>query len=67
MGYMIEGGGSKTMSKTKEWLEIYPKDVHRLLELLTRVIVDYLVMQVVICFHIYLYKVPATNSLSYIF
>ncbi|XP_039745822.1 uroporphyrinogen decarboxylase [Pararge aegeria] len=46
MGYMIEGGGSKTMSKTKEWLEKYPKDVHRLLGLLTRVIIDYLVMQV---------------------
>ncbi|XP_045526732.1 uroporphyrinogen decarboxylase [Pieris brassicae] len=46
MGYMIEGGGSKTMSKTKEWLEKYPKDVHRLLALLTRVIIDYLVMQV---------------------
>lgn len=46
MGYMIEGGGSKTMSKTKEWLQKYPKDVHRLLSLLTRVIIDYLVMQV---------------------
>ncbi|XP_028159341.1 uroporphyrinogen decarboxylase [Ostrinia furnacalis] len=46
MGYMIEGGGSKTMSKTKEWIEKYPKDVHKLLSLLTRVIVDYLVMQV---------------------
>lgn len=44
---MIEGGGSKTMSKTKEWLEKYPKDVHKLLSLLTRVIVDYLVMQVI--------------------
>ncbi|CAG4964676.1 unnamed protein product [Parnassius apollo] len=46
MGYMVEGGGSKTMSKTKEWLEKYPKDVHRLLSLLTKVIIDYLVMQV---------------------
>lgn len=46
MGYMIEGGGSKTMAKTKEWLEKYSKDVHKLLSILTRVIVDYLVMQV---------------------
>ncbi|CAK1551789.1 unnamed protein product [Leptosia nina] len=46
MGYMIEGGGSKTMSKTKEWLDKHSKDVHRLLSLLTRVIIDYLVMQV---------------------
>lgn len=46
MGYMIEGGGSKTMSKTKDWLERIPKDVHKLLKLLTGVIIDYLVMQV---------------------
>lgn len=46
MGYMIEGGGSKTMSKTKEWLEKYPEDVKKLLQLLTDLIVDYLVMQV---------------------
>lgn len=46
MGYMIEGGGSKTMSKTKEWLDKYPKDVHKLLRLLTNVIIDYLIMQV---------------------
>lgn len=46
MGYMIEGGGSKTMAKTKEWLAKYPKDVHRLLSLLARVIAEYLVMQV---------------------
>ncbi|VVC90223.1 uroporphyrinogen decarboxylase [Leptidea sinapis] len=46
MGYMIEGGGSKTMSKTKEWLENHARDTHILLSLLTRVIIDYLVMQV---------------------
>ncbi|KAJ2950654.1 hypothetical protein O0L34_g8911 [Tuta absoluta] len=45
MGYMIEGGGSPTMAKTKEWLQKYPKDVHKLLSLLSRVIIDYLVMQ----------------------
>ncbi|XP_030033548.2 uroporphyrinogen decarboxylase [Manduca sexta] len=47
MGYMIEGGGSKTMSKTKEWLQKHSTDVHKLLRLLTNVIIDYLVMQVV--------------------
>lgn len=46
MGYMIEGGGSPTMSKTKQWLSKFPKDVHKLLRLLTNVIIDYLVMQV---------------------
>ncbi|XP_013185556.2 uroporphyrinogen decarboxylase isoform X1 [Amyelois transitella] len=46
LGYMIEGGGSKTMAKTKDWLQNHSKDVHRLLQMLTRVIIDYLVMQV---------------------
>lgn len=46
MGYMIEGGGSKTMSKAKAWLVEYPEDSKLLLNLLTDVIVDYLEMQV---------------------
>ncbi|XP_001657958.2 uroporphyrinogen decarboxylase isoform X1 [Aedes aegypti] len=46
MGYMIEGGGSKTMSKAKAWLENYPEASTKLLNLLTDQIVDYLLMQV---------------------
>ncbi|ALC40773.1 Updo [Drosophila busckii] len=46
MGYMIEGGGSKTMSKSKAWLTEYPEDSKLLLNLLTDTIVDYLEMQV---------------------
>ncbi|XP_044571739.1 uroporphyrinogen decarboxylase isoform X1 [Drosophila ananassae] len=46
MGYMIEGGGSKTMSKTKAWLKDYPEDSKLFLNLLTDAIVDYLEMQV---------------------
>lgn len=46
MGYMIEGGGSKTMSKAKAWLTEYPSDSKRLLTNLTNTIVDYLFMQV---------------------
>lgn len=46
MGYMIEGGGSKTMSKTKSWLTKYPEDSKRLLTILTAAIIDYLEMQV---------------------
>ncbi|KAF4528854.1 hypothetical protein B566_EDAN017200 [Ephemera danica] len=46
MGYMIEGGGSKTMSKAKSWLYRYPEASKQLLNLLTDVIVDYLVGQV---------------------
>uniref|UniRef100_A0A1A9WSG4 Uroporphyrinogen decarboxylase n=1 Tax=Glossina brevipalpis TaxID=37001 RepID=A0A1A9WSG4_9MUSC len=46
MGYMIEGGGSKTMTKSKSWLLDYPEDSQELLTMLTLVIVDYLEMQV---------------------
>ena len=46
MGYMIEGGGSKTMSKAKSWLENHLDESHVLLSLLTNVTVDYLEMQV---------------------
>lgn len=46
MGYMIEGGGSKTLSKAKKWLYAYPEKSHELLSLLTNTIIDYLVMQV---------------------
>lgn len=46
MGYMIEGGGSKTLSKAKKWLYANPEESHQLLSLLTQVIIDYLVMQV---------------------
>lgn len=45
MTYMIEGGGSKTMSKAKHWLYKYPEESKQLLEILTNVIVDYLVGQ----------------------
>lgn len=46
MGYMIEGGGSKTMSKSKAWLAAHLDESRVLLSLLTNVIVDYLEMQV---------------------
>ncbi|XP_048352998.1 uroporphyrinogen decarboxylase isoform X2 [Sphaerodactylus townsendi] len=46
MAYMIEGGGSNTMAKAKAWLYRHPEASHRLLMLLTDVIVDYLVGQV---------------------
>ncbi|GLH08228.1 Uroporphyrinogen decarboxylase [Gryllus bimaculatus] len=45
MAYMIEGGGSKTLSKAKAWLYQYPAKTKHLLDMLANVIVDYLVMQ----------------------
>ncbi|OAD58134.1 Uroporphyrinogen decarboxylase [Eufriesea mexicana] len=46
MSYMIQGGGSSTMTKAREWLYKYPEDSHKLLQRITNVIIDYLVMQV---------------------
>ncbi|KAF9299249.1 Uroporphyrinogen decarboxylase in heme biosynthesis [Mortierella antarctica] len=46
MAYMIEGGGSKTLSKAKEWIFKHPKASHELLARITDVCVDFLVGQV---------------------
>ena len=46
MSYMIEGGGSSTHSKAKRWLYQHPEASHRLLRMLTDVIVQYLLGQV---------------------
>lgn len=46
MGYMIEGGGSKTMSKAKNWLYKHPEESKKLLASLSSIVVDYLVEQV---------------------
>lgn len=47
MAYCIEGGGSKTYAKSKRWLYAHPEESHRFLKLLTKVISEYLVHQVV--------------------
>lgn len=46
LAYMIEGGGSKTLSKAKSWLYGSPDVCHELLNSITNVIVDYLIGQV---------------------
>lgn len=46
MCYMIEGGGSKTMSKAKRWLYEKPELSHKLLNLLVDKIADHLVGQI---------------------
>jgi uroporphyrinogen decarboxylase len=43
--YMIEGGGSKTLSKAKSWLFKHPKESHWLLQRAADVVVDFLVGQ----------------------
>lgn len=46
MSYMIEGQGSKTMSKVKRWFYQNPIESHQLLEILTQSIITFLVGQV---------------------
>lgn len=45
MCYMIEGGGSKTMSKAKKWIYQWPEASKELLSIITSVTVAYLTMQ----------------------
>lgn len=45
MGYMVQGGGSTTMAQARQWLYRYPKESHELLEKITTVVIDYLVLQ----------------------
>lgn len=45
MCYMIEGGGSKTMSKAKKWLYQNPKLSHELLDLIATKVAAHLVEQ----------------------
>jgi len=40
--YMVEGGGSKTFSKAKKWLFKWPEAVHKVMQMLTDSIVEYL-------------------------
>lgn len=46
MAYMIEGGGSKTLTKAKTWLWKYPEESKALLKRITDICVEYLVGQV---------------------
>ncbi len=46
MAYMVEGGGSKTFSAAKTWLYRYPNDSHQLLQAITDVIIDYVLLQI---------------------
>jgi uroporphyrinogen decarboxylase len=46
MSYMIEGGGSKTLQKSKTWLFKYPDQSKALLQLITTACIDFLVGQV---------------------
>jgi uroporphyrinogen decarboxylase len=44
--YMIEGGGSKTFSKSKKWIYLWPEDSIKLLNLIADVTARYLIKQI---------------------
>lgn len=44
--YMLEGGGSKTYDKIKAWVYMNPAQLHRLLELISTAVSDYLIAQI---------------------
>lgn len=44
--YMVEGGGSKTLQKSKTWLFKYPDESQELLMRIAKVCVDFLVGQI---------------------
>ena len=46
MSYMIEGGGSNTLSRAKSWLYRHKDASHQLLQAITNVSIDYLQEQV---------------------
>lgn len=46
LSYMIEGKGSKTLSKAKKWLYQNPLECHEILDILTNSTITYLVSQV---------------------
>lgn len=54
--YMIEGGGSKTLTKAKSWLYKYPQETKDLLQRITDIAIDFLAEQIIagaqVCYYI---------------
>lgn len=46
LAYMIEGGGSKTLTKAKSWLYKYPQETKDLLQRITDIAINFLAEQV---------------------
>jgi len=47
LAYMIEGGGSKTLTKAKSWLYKYPEESKGLLQRITDIAVEFLAEQII--------------------
>ena len=47
LAYMIEGGGSKTLTKAKGWLYKYPQETKNLLQRITDIAIDFLAEQII--------------------
>ncbi|CAG9332958.1 unnamed protein product [Blepharisma stoltei] len=44
--YMIEGQGSTVFTKSRRWIYQYPQETHRLLDMLTNILCDFLLAQI---------------------
>ena len=47
LAYMIEGGGSKTLTKAKGWLYKYPQETKGLLQRITDIAIEFLAEQII--------------------
>lgn len=62
--YMIEGGGTKSLTKAKTWLFKYPEESKQLLKRIAEICVEYLVGQVRAGAQVGLLSISATPSSS---
>jgi Uroporphyrinogen decarboxylase (URO-D) len=67
LGYMIEGGGSKTFTKAKSWLYKYPEESKELLQKITDIAIDFLAEQIIAGAQAYRYHNEKPNDRSYKF
>lgn len=44
--YMVEGGGSTMFTKSRRWVFQYPQETHRLLDMLTNILCEFLLGQI---------------------
>lgn len=47
LAYMVEGGGSKTLTKAKGWLYKYPQETKDLLQRITDIAIEFLSEQII--------------------
>jgi uroporphyrinogen decarboxylase len=62
LAYMIEGGGSKTLTKAKSWLYKYPQETKDLLQRITDIAIDFLAEQVIAGTQVLKFRISLTTA-----